>query len=142
MTAVEVPAPVLKRPNIASTVGLTWVSTGQVSVARRVLNRSVNIIADHLERGGLVVGLEPSCTAAFRNDAPELFPGDGRVKLLSRQTVTLAELLTAHTPGWRPPQVPEPYRSAVVQVHCRQHAVLGWDADRELPGGARWHSAE
>ena len=112
--------------------GLTWISTGQLSMARRALRRTAGALADHVARGGLVVGLEPSCTAVFRSDAPELLPDDATIKLLSKQTVTLAELLTEHSPGWRPPQVPEAYRSAVVQVHCHQHAVLGWDADRSL----------
>ena len=52
-----------------------------------------------------VVGLEPSCTAVFRDDAPELFPHDRDVARLREQTVTLAELLTEHPPGLaaRPP---------------------------------------
>src|SRR5207253_234072 len=56
--------------------GLTWISTGQLATARRILQRSVATLSDHLERGGLVLGLEPSCTAVFRSDAAELFPGD------------------------------------------------------------------
>jgi Fe-S oxidoreductase len=44
----------------------------------------------------------------------------------------LAEMLTAHSPGWAPPPLPGPPRRALVQVHCHQHAVLGWDPDRDL----------
>ena len=55
---------------------------------------------DHARAGGLVVGLEPSCTAVFRADAAELLPEDLDVKRLQAQTVTLAELLTKHSPGW------------------------------------------
>ncbi|MGN6523260.1 MAG: FAD-binding oxidoreductase, partial [Actinomycetes bacterium] len=69
------------------------------------------------------LGLEPSCTAVFRGDAPELFPHDHDVRRLKQQTVTLAELLR-RTPGWRPPHVP---RTARIQTHCHQHAVLGVD---------------
>ena len=43
--------------------------------------------------------------------------------------VTLAELLTKHTPGWKPPTL---HRSVLAQVHCHQHAVMGWDADGQL----------
>ncbi|MEU4659784.1 FAD-binding and (Fe-S)-binding domain-containing protein, partial [Streptomyces sp. NPDC023723] len=112
--------------------GLTWISTGQLGVAERVLARTVRALAEHVRAGGLVVALEPSCTAVFRADAAELFPGDHDVRRLRDQTVTLAELLTEHSPGYRPPQVPERSARAVAQVHCHQHAVLGWDADREL----------
>ena len=84
--------------------GLTWISTGQLATARRVLRRTVHALAPYLEQGIRVVGLEPSCTAVFRSDARELMPGDRDVQRLRQQTVTLAELLTEHTDGWRPPQ--------------------------------------
>ena len=55
---------------------------------------------------------------------------------LRDHTVTLAELLTRHTPGWQPPRVD---REVLAQVHCHQHAVLGWDAEAQLldAAGAR-----
>ncbi|HEY7487278.1 MAG TPA: FAD-linked oxidase C-terminal domain-containing protein [Streptosporangiaceae bacterium] len=112
--------------------GLTWISTGQLATAKRILTRTVAQLADHIRSGGLVVGLEPSCTAVFRADAAELFPGDQDVRRLSEQTVTLAELLSRHTPGYRPPTVPPAAARALAQVHCHQHAVLGWDADQDL----------
>jgi len=111
--------------------GLTWISTGQLGMAKRMLARTAHRLDDHLAAGGLVVGLEPSCTAVFRSDGPELLPDDPAVRRLHDQTVTLAELLTEHTPGWEPPQVPGRPK-ALVQVHCHQHAVLGWDADAAL----------
>ncbi|WP_329231491.1 FAD-binding and (Fe-S)-binding domain-containing protein [Streptomyces canus] len=112
--------------------GLTWISTGQLATAERVLGRTVRRLAEHVRAGGLVVGLEPSCTAVFRSDAPELFPGDRDVRRLRDQTVTLAELLTEHSPGYEPPHVPERSAKALAQVHCHHHAVLDWQADRTL----------
>lgn len=113
--------------------GLTWISTGQLEVATRVLRRSVDMLAPHVRAGGLVVGLEPSCTAVFRSDAPELFPDDLDVARVKDHTVTLAELLTEHTPGWQPPDLSGEERvRALAQVHCHQHAIMGWDADQRL----------
>ncbi|MFD5452832.1 FAD-binding and (Fe-S)-binding domain-containing protein [Streptomyces sp. NPDC003470] len=112
--------------------GLTWISTGQLGTAERVLARTVRKLAPHVRAGGLVVALEPSCTAVFRADAAELFPGDQDVRRLAERTVTLSELLTGHSPGYEPPRVPERSAKALAQVHCHQHAVMGWDADREL----------
>ena len=116
-------------PPNAVCCGLTWISTGQLTTAKRILTRTVREIAPHLRDGGLVVGLEPSCTAVFRSDAFELFPGDHDVRRLRQQTVTLAELLTEHSPGYQPPRVDG---KAIAQVHCHQHAIMGWDADTKL----------
>ncbi len=112
--------------------GLTWISTGQLTTARRILRRTVDALADHVRDGGLVVGLEPSCTAVFRSDAPDLFPEDPDVARLRDQTRTLAELLMDETPEWRPPQLGDRWGRAIAQVHCHQHAIMGWEADREL----------
>ncbi len=111
--------------------GLTWISTGQLGMARRVLKRSLRRLAPHVRDGGLVLGLEPSCTSVFRSDLHELFPDDQDAHRLKDHTVTLAELLTSHTEGWQPPEA-HGAPKALAQVHCHQHAVLGWDADRDL----------
>ena len=110
--------------------GLTWISTGQLDVAKVVLRRTLEVLRPHLEAGSLVLGLEPSCTAVFRSDAGELFPDDQTVQKLLQQTVTLAELLHEHTPGWESPKVSP--RTARIQTHCHQHAVLGYDADKAV----------
>ncbi|MEU9794426.1 hypothetical protein AB0E27_28050 [Streptomyces sparsogenes] len=52
---------------------------------------------------------------------------------MAEATHTLAELLTRRLPEdstWTPPDLTG--LTAVVQPHCHQHAVLGFDADREL----------
>ena len=120
-------------PTVPGCCGLTWISTGQLGTARRVLRRTVAQLADHVRAGGYVVGLEPSCTAVFRSDAPDLLPDDLDVERLRRQTRTLAELLMDHSPGWNPPRLDAHRRAhALSQVHCHQHAIMGWDADARL----------
>ena len=46
---------------------------------------------------------------------------------------TLAELLAA-TDGWTPPDLSDV--TGVAQPHCHQHAVIGWDADKQLLANA------
>jgi FAD/FMN-containing dehydrogenase/Fe-S oxidoreductase len=115
--------------------GLTWISTGQLGVARRVLRRTVEVLAPYVRSGLPVVGLEPSCTAVFRSDLGELFGRDQDADRLARQTTTLAELLLARAPDFRPLvgglDDARPVR-AIVQRHCHQHAILGADADHAL----------
>ncbi|MEV7690784.1 FAD-binding and (Fe-S)-binding domain-containing protein [Streptomyces bungoensis] len=110
--------------------GLTWISTGQLPVAKKVLRRTLGVLGPYLEAGTPVIGLEPSCTAVFRADAPELMPADQDVQRLAGQFRTFAEQLVHHAPDdWRPPRLA---RQATVQTHCHQHAITKFDADREL----------
>jgi Fe-S oxidoreductase len=111
--------------------GLTWISTGQLGIARRVLRRTIRHLAPHVRNEGFVVGLEPSCTAVFRSDMHELFPDNQDANRLKDHVVTLAELLTEHTDGWEPPQAPSGSK-AIAQVHCHQHAIMKWEADSQL----------
>jgi FAD/FMN-containing dehydrogenase/Fe-S oxidoreductase len=109
--------------------GLTWISTGQLDGARRQLRRTLAALAPALDAGIPIVGLEPSCTAALREDAGRLLASDPRVAALESSVKTLAELLRS-TPGWTPPDLSDV--TGVAQPHCHQHAVLGWDADAFL----------
>ena len=109
--------------------GLTWITTGQLGVAKRVLRRSLRSLDGYLRAGVPVVGLEPSCLAVFRHEAPTLLPGDESAQLAKGLTFTLAELLATYAPHWTPPQVGG---DALVQTHCHQHAVIGFEADRAL----------
>ncbi|UNO38847.1 FAD-binding and (Fe-S)-binding domain-containing protein [Streptomyces sp. MST-110588] len=117
-------------PRRAVCCGLTRISTGRLTAAKRTLRHTVEVLRPWIEAGTPVVGLEPSCTAVFRSDAPELLPEDEDVKRLSGQFRTFAELLLNDAPEqWRPPALS---RTATVQTHCHQHAVTKYDADREL----------
>ncbi|WP_063042535.1 FAD-binding and (Fe-S)-binding domain-containing protein [Nocardia pseudovaccinii] len=109
--------------------GLTWISTGQLDGARARLRATLTELDEHVRGGGIVVGLEPSCTAVLRSDLPELLPDDPRAAATAAAVRTLAEFLAEH-PNWRPP--PRPGRSVVVQPHCHHHAVIGFDKDRQL----------
>jgi FAD/FMN-containing dehydrogenase/Fe-S oxidoreductase len=118
-------------PSAPLCCGLTWISTGQLAVAKRVLGRTIRRLASHVRAGGLVLGLEPSCTAVFRSDMHELFPDDQDANRLKDHTVTLAELLAEHSDGWQPPRATYDVH-ALAQVHCHQHAIMKWNADQAL----------
>ncbi|MFG3507943.1 FAD-binding and (Fe-S)-binding domain-containing protein [Streptomyces sp. NPDC047821] len=107
--------------------GLTYVSTGQLDHARRVMRRTLDTMAPVL--GSPVVVLEPSCAAALRTDLPELLPDDPRAHRLAASVRTFAQALEEHAPDWRPPRLDRPVAG---QTHCHQHAVLGDAAERRL----------
>nr|WP_024876704.1 FAD-binding and (Fe-S)-binding domain-containing protein [Saccharomonospora piscinae] len=101
--------------------GLTWISTGQLGIARRVLRRTLRVLADDLAEGVPVIGLEPSCLAVLRHDVHDLLDTPPVPAL------TLAEFLDRE--GVEFPRLDVP---AVTQQHCHQHAVLGHDADERV----------
>jgi Fe-S oxidoreductase len=107
---------------------LTWVSTGQLDAARRILSGTVTTLHALAEAGVPVVALEPSCLATLRTDATELLD-DPRVAAVAANTRTLAEHL-ATVPGWEPPDLTG--TEVVVQPHCHHASVLGWEADAAL----------
>lgn len=107
--------------------GLTYVSTGQLDAARRVMRRTLDRIG--LLPGHPVVVLEPSCAATLRTDLPELLPDDPRADQLASSVRTLAQYLEEYAPDWTPPRLDRP---VVGQTHCHQHAVIGDAAERRL----------
>ncbi|MEU2777409.1 FAD-binding and (Fe-S)-binding domain-containing protein [Streptomyces sp. NPDC007162] len=121
--------------------GLTYISTGQLDRARKVLNRTLDLLepllllpepspeaADESPSPPFVV-LEPSCAAALRGDLPELLPDDPRAARLAARVLTFAEALERLAPDWTPPRL---HRPVAGQTHCHQHAVLGDAPDRRL----------
>ncbi|MFI1915729.1 FAD-binding and (Fe-S)-binding domain-containing protein [Nocardia sp. NPDC020380] len=109
--------------------GLTWISTGQLDGARKRLRATVDALDEHVRAGGVVVGLEPSCTAALREDLPRLLPADPRAAAVAGAVRTLSEFLESR-PGWVPPD--RTGHTVLVQPHCHQHAALGFAADRRI----------
>jgi FAD/FMN-containing dehydrogenase/Fe-S oxidoreductase len=109
--------------------GLTWITTGQLDAAKRILGRTVAALAADARDGIPIVGIEPSCTAVLRSDVHELLPGDEDAAAVATSVRTLAELL-AETPGWTAPDLSGV--QVIAQPHCHHHAVLGWKADADL----------
>ena len=107
--------------------GLTWITTGQLSAAQRIVAKTVTTLHPYVASGVPVVGLEPSCLAALREDAPQLV-ADPRAVEVGAGVKTLAEFLT--TTDYEPPSLEG--KVVVAQPHCHQHAVLGWEADAAL----------
>jgi Fe-S oxidoreductase len=100
---------------------------GMLDLARHQLRDSMRALATEIDRGLPVVGLEPSCIASFRDELPNLFPGDERAHWLSRNTFLLSEFLDRI--GYAPPTLK---RKALVHAHCHHHAVIGTDAEKHL----------
>ncbi len=115
---------------------LTWVTTGQLDQARKILGASVQTLYPYAASGVPVIGLEPSCLASLRSDAAELLASDPelheRAAAVAAGMRTLAEFLTdARARGrWEPPDLSG--TEVVVQPHCHHASVLGFEKDLAL----------
>jgi Fe-S oxidoreductase len=98
--------------------GRTYLSAGLVEHARAELRRTADAIRPVIERGGAVVGLEPSCLLTFRDEAPRLL--DDWTVEMGRQVMLLEEYLAPHAD--RLPLQPTTGH-ALVHGHCHQKAA-------------------
>ena len=111
--------------------GLTWITTGQLTGAKKHLSSLLGILAPFAAAGIPIVGVEPSCTAVLRDDLLDLLPEDPRSALVSGATRTLAEVLSAVPASAR--KLPSLEGVEIVaQPHCHHYSVMGWDTDQAL----------
>ena len=111
--------------------GLTWITTGQLSGAKKHLASLLGVLAPFAASGIPIVGVEPSCTAVLRDDLLDLLPDDPRSMLVSGATRTLAEVLSALPASAR--RLPSLDGVEIVaQPHCHHYSVMGWDTDQAL----------
>lgn len=108
--------------------GLTWYSTGQLDMARRIVRRSLATLTPYLDAGYPILGLEPSCTSTLRDDARELLPDDPLAERAAASLTTLPELLADRDDL----PLDDLDADAVVQVHCHQTSTRGAAGDLAL----------
>lgn len=103
--------------------GLTWHSTGQLGMVRRVLEHTAKVMRPYLDRGLPVIGVEPSCTVMLSSEATELSQNPDLARL-SHATVSFAEFIA--------PRIKEMVEageivpgdvSALTQVHCHEKSL-------------------
>ncbi len=109
--------------------GLTWVSTGQLSTARRIMARTVA----HLDNGDdrPIIVAEPSCAAALKRDVPELLGTDAARRVAARVHTFTGALTDLAAPDWTPPELPD---QVVLQTHCHEYATFKGSHPRDLLG--------
>ncbi|MFI1510315.1 FAD-binding and (Fe-S)-binding domain-containing protein [Streptomyces sp. NPDC020597] len=109
--------------------GLTWVSTGQLNRARRVMARTVARLDNGDDRP--VVVAEPSCAAALKRDVPELLGTDAARRVAARVHTLTTALTDLAAPDWTPPPLPA---DVVLQTHCHEYATFKGRHPRDLLG--------
>jgi FAD/FMN-containing dehydrogenase/Fe-S oxidoreductase len=102
---------------------------GMLELAKRWLRRILVELRPAITDGVPVVGLEPSCLAAFRDELPNLLPHDEDARRLSAQAFLLSEFLERKLDGWQPPQLG---RKALVHGHCHHKALMKLDDEESV----------
>lgn len=117
-------------PEIRLCCGRPLYDYGMLGLAERQWRRILTSLAPAIAEGIPVVGVEPSCVAAFRDELVGLFPDREDAARLAGQTHLLEEFLVAR--GYRPGRLEG---RALVHGHCQGKAVLGMDAEEEVLTG-------
>ncbi len=116
-------------PQAALCCGRPLYDYGMLDTAKLFWRRMLSQLRPQLRAGVPIVGLEPSCVAAFRDELPNLMPKDLDAKRLEGLVLTLSEFLEKHASDW---DVPQLRRKAIVHGHCHQEATVGMSAEEKL----------
>jgi Fe-S oxidoreductase len=100
---------------------------GMLRLARGYLEHVLDALRDELRAGTPIVGIEPSCLAVLKDEAPKLMPNDEDVKRLCKQSFHLAEFLCRE--GYEPPRL---RGRALVHGHCHEKATAGFEPLTQL----------
>src|SRR5690606_11605326 len=102
---------------------------GMLNTAKKMLLQIMDALRDEIRDGIPIVGLEPSCTAVFRDELTNLFPHNEDAARRNGLVFTLSEFLEKESPDFK---IPELKKRAVVHGHCHHKAVMKMDTDKKL----------
>jgi FAD/FMN-containing dehydrogenase/Fe-S oxidoreductase len=100
---------------------------GMLATARHLLRQIIKTLGSEVSEQTPLVGLEPACVAAFRDELINMFPDDERARQIAKNTYLLSEFLAKEKVP-----LPELPARAKVHVHCNHHAVLDVGAERAV----------
>jgi FAD/FMN-containing dehydrogenase/Fe-S oxidoreductase len=102
---------------------------GMLERAKAQWQRAFAALAPALKLGMPIIGLEPACVSAFRDELPNLFPGNEHAQRLARQTLFLTEFLDRDAINEKLGRISG---TALVQLHCHHHAVLKPESEQHV----------
>ena len=98
--------------------GRTYLTSGMMDKARGEIGRLLDTLEPYLAEGVPVIGLEPSCLLAMRDEIP-LATDDPRAQKLSNCAVMLEEFLAREKPDLNLKPIG---KKALIHGHCHQKA--------------------
>jgi Fe-S oxidoreductase len=110
--------------------GRPMISKGMLAAARRAAQVNLARLVPYARDGLPIVGCEPSCLLTFRDEVPDLLPGD-EARLVAGRAVLVDEFLHRHVRerGWPARRADAPgggnARRVLFHGHCHQKAIVG-----------------
>ena len=102
---------------------------GMLAEAKAFLNQIMLSLEREIREGIPMVGLEPSCTAVFRDELTNFFGGDETAKNLAKNSFLFSEFLARH------PELLKAFRfqgKTLVHGHCHQQSVMGMESEKKI----------
>ncbi|WP_084327243.1 FAD-binding and (Fe-S)-binding domain-containing protein [Salinarimonas rosea] len=109
--------------------GRALYAEGFLRTAQNLWFETLTSLKDEIAAGTPIIGLEPACTTAFKDELVNLFPDDSRARALSGQVSYFSDFVMANDARFDLPRIED---EALVQIHCHHHAVLKDTAERAL----------
>lgn len=115
--------------------GRSYLAQGLVQQAKNEAQRVVDALLPWVEKGYVIIGLEPSCLLAIRDDYRALGLGEA-AEILSRNSCLLEEFLAKHLRSgqlklqFKPAYKPD--TPLLVHGHCHQKAVGAMKSMRKV----------
>lgn len=129
------PAPTTPEPDRPLCCGRTFHAHGLIDAARKEAIRSLEVLLPHATAGRPIIGLEPACLLALRDDYRSLGLGES-AEIVSKQAVLFEEFIAREKTAkrWRlqfkPPKGSQtPF---LVHGHCHQKAVGAMKSMRKV----------
>ena len=106
--------------------GRPMLSQGMLSKARANASSNVAMVLPYIERGAMLVGLEPSCLLSFRDDYVDLLGGDERARRVGESAMLIEEfVLYAQQEADAGLEFQNPPGKLLLHGHCHQKALVG-----------------
>jgi FAD/FMN-containing dehydrogenase/Fe-S oxidoreductase len=107
--------------------GRPMISKGMLSLARARAESNVRTLLPYAAAGMPIVGCEPSCILTFRDEVPDLIPGED-TRMIAGSALLVDEFLARHVQehGWPAGGASGPSQPRVLfHGHCHQKAIVG-----------------
>ncbi len=117
--------------------GRPQISKGLLKAAKKLAKRNVENLHRYVERNIPIIGLEPSCVAAFQDDYCDLVPSE-KTEAVAEQVKMIDQFLAKE---WSQGQIDlkqyfqKDDKSIMLHGHCQQRAIMG---DSATKGVLNW----